>query len=189
MVATLRCRQTPAATTIRIISMSVRCCVANVPTRFARLVASQVRCAFSGAATHCTGYRPFTATRCASWAYLSMSSVRVWLATRRSTPRSTALGRNKVPSGEVSMTHHANAKLQQWLDQEVPEEVLEPDLPIIDPHHHLWDLRTFTIQPHASFEQKVYLCEEIVEDISAAGHKVTQTVFAQCAAFYRAQGP
>ena len=21
------------------------------------------------------------------------------------------------------------------------EEVLEPDLPIIDPHHHLWDLR------------------------------------------------
>jgi predicted TIM-barrel fold metal-dependent hydrolase len=87
------------------------------------------------------------------------------------------------------MTHHANAKLQQWLDQEVPEEVLEPDLPIIDPHHHLWDLRTFTIQPHASFEQKVYLCEEIVEDISAAGHKVTQTVFAQCAAFYRAQGP
>ena len=22
-----------------------------------------------------------------------------------------------------------------------PEPILEPDLPIIDPHHHLWDLR------------------------------------------------
>ncbi len=27
---------------------------------------------------------------------------------------------------------------QEWLDQ-WHEEILEPDLPIIDPHHHLWD--------------------------------------------------
>ena len=26
---------------------------------------------------------------------------------------------------------------QMWLDQ-VIEEIVEPDLPIIDPHHHLW---------------------------------------------------
>ena len=25
------------------------------------------------------------------------------------------------------------------------ESILEPELPIIDPHHHLWDIRTFTI--------------------------------------------
>ena len=27
---------------------------------------------------------------------------------------------------------------EQWLGQ-VTEEIIEPDLPIIDPHHHLWD--------------------------------------------------
>jgi L-fuconolactonase len=35
----------------------------------------------------------------------------------------------------------------------------------------------------------VYLCEEIVDDIHTSGHKVVQTVFAQCEAFYRADGP
>ena len=27
---------------------------------------------------------------------------------------------------------------EAWLDQ-VREEILEPALPIVDPHHHLWD--------------------------------------------------
>ncbi len=27
---------------------------------------------------------------------------------------------------------------QAWLDRH-REEVLEPELPIVDPHHHLWD--------------------------------------------------
>jgi hypothetical protein len=27
---------------------------------------------------------------------------------------------------------------QDWLDRR-KEEILEPDLPIVDPHHHLWD--------------------------------------------------
>jgi len=87
------------------------------------------------------------------------------------------------------MSYAANDTLEQWLAQETPEEVLEPDLPIIDPHHHLWDIRSFSIEPHASFAQKVYLCEEIVNDIRESGHNVMQTVFAQCGAFYRAEGP
>ena len=29
---------------------------------------------------------------------------------------------------------------QVWLDQ-VIEEIIEPDLPIIDPHHHLWSFK------------------------------------------------
>lgn len=87
------------------------------------------------------------------------------------------------------MTHAANAKIENWQALESPEEVLEPDLPIVDPHHHLWDIRSATTQPHVSFEQKVYLCEEIVNDIREAGHNVVQTVFAQCGAFYRASGP
>ena len=35
------------------------------------------------------------------------------------------------------MTPSAN---KAWLDQ-VIEETLEPDLPICDPHHHLWEFR------------------------------------------------
>jgi L-fuconolactonase len=87
------------------------------------------------------------------------------------------------------MTYPENDDLLNWLSQETPEEVLEPDLPIIDPHHHLWDLRTTTVEPNTSFQQKVYFCEDIMNDIDACGHNIVQTVFAQCGAFYRADGP
>ena len=36
------------------------------------------------------------------------------------------------------MTYAENEPLTSWLAQESPEEVLEPELPIIDPHHHIW---------------------------------------------------
>ena len=39
----------------------------------------------------------------------------------------------------------------------VPEEALEPDLPICDPHHHLWDKRTDRLAPR-------YLLDELLED-------------------------
>jgi len=87
------------------------------------------------------------------------------------------------------MTYTENEPLVQWLSQETPEAVIEPDLPIIDPHHHLWDIRKVNTEPHASFQQKVYLCEEIMNDIDTAGHNIVQTVFAQCGAFYRSDGP
>ena len=35
---------------------------------------------------------------------------------------------------------------QDWLDQ-VQEEALEPELPIIDPHHHLWDQKVGRVNP------------------------------------------
>ena len=88
------------------------------------------------------------------------------------------------------MPYIENTNIEAWLAQESPEPVLEPDLPIVDPHHHLWDIRSFTdTEPYRSFEQKVYLCEEIARDINESGHNVTKTVFAQCGAFYRATGP
>lgn len=87
------------------------------------------------------------------------------------------------------MPYVANEKLEEWLAAETPEETLEPDLPITDPHHHLWDIRSSTIEPAASFVQKVYLCEEIANEIQTSGHNVVKTVFAQCGAFYRASGP
>ena len=86
------------------------------------------------------------------------------------------------------MAHAANAELIQWLAEERPEQVLEPNLPIVDPHHHLWDLRTYDDEILKEFQHKVYMCEEIAEDIKLSGHNVTQTVFAQCGAFYRAAG-
>ncbi|MDE0054123.1 MAG: amidohydrolase family protein [Gammaproteobacteria bacterium] len=87
------------------------------------------------------------------------------------------------------MPYPENAPLEQWLAQAPPEDVLEPELPIIDPHHHLWDCRDADRDPHVRWEQKVYLCEEIFRDIRDSGHNVVQTVFAQCGAFYRADGP
>ena len=79
--------------------------------------------------------------------------------------------------------------LEEWLAQEDPEKVLDPELPIVDPHHHLWDLRKITLQPHRDFLQKVYLTEEFANEIQRSGHKITHTVFAQCAAFCRKEGP
>ena len=84
------------------------------------------------------------------------------------------------------MSIKANADIEHWIAQETPEDVLEPDLPIIDPHHHLWDLRS---RNGLGFRQEVYLCEEISRDIADSGHNIVQTVFAQCGAFYRADGP
>ncbi len=57
------------------------------------------------------------------------------------------------------------------------EDTLEPDLPICDPHHHLWD-----------FPNSRYLLPELLADVMS-GHKVESTVFVECTAFYRAHGP
>lgn len=62
-----------------------------------------------------------------------------------------------------------------WLNL-TSEVAIEPELPIIDPHHHLWDYPTSR-----------YVLEEIVADTST--HNVRQTVFIECSAMYRADGP
>ncbi len=64
----------------------------------------------------------------------------------------------------------------EWLAK-VKEEALEPDLPIIDPHHHLWD------HPTSRYE-----LDEIMADI-AEGHNIRQTVFVECKSMYRDSGP
>ena len=67
-----------------------------------------------------------------------------------------------------------------WLAR-TTEPVLEPDLPICDPHHHLWDLRTEMLAPR-------YLLDEFLDDL-ASGHNVVSTVFIECGAMFRASGP
>ena len=64
----------------------------------------------------------------------------------------------------------------RWLDQNV-EDVLEPDLAIIDSHHHLW------IE-----DGMPYLGNEIMQDL-ATGHRIEATVFVQAHYGYRQDGP
>jgi L-fuconolactonase len=75
------------------------------------------------------------------------------------------------------------------------EAILEPDLPIVDPHHHLWDRRGYptpdgTEHPFmtAIAEARRYLLDELMAD-TGSGHNVKATVFVECGAFYKADGP
>jgi len=64
-----------------------------------------------------------------------------------------------------------------WLAAAPPEPILEPALPIVDAHHHLWE------RPGHR-----YLLHELLADL-ASGHNVVATVFLECHAMYRARGP
>ncbi|MEQ8955914.1 MAG: amidohydrolase family protein [Gammaproteobacteria bacterium] len=64
-----------------------------------------------------------------------------------------------------------------WLEQ-IREEIIEPDRPIIDPHHHLW-MKRFN---------RNYLLEELWRD-TGSGHNIEKTVFMECRAFYLKEGP
>ena len=66
---------------------------------------------------------------------------------------------------------------EAWLATAAPEPIIEPELPIVDPHHHLW-LRG----GHR------YLLDELLADIDT-GHNVVATVFLECHSMYRADGP
>ena len=76
------------------------------------------------------------------------------------------------------------------------EEILEPDLAIIDPHHHLWDLRPLMgafAEPHHPFIAAIartpyYTFDQLLAD-AQAGHRVVGTIFMECGAFYRAGAP
>lgn len=53
------------------------------------------------------------------------------------------------------------------------EAILEPDLPIVDPHHHLW--------VRAGHR---YLLDEFLAD-AKSGHNIRASVFVECGSFYR----
>lgn len=67
-----------------------------------------------------------------------------------------------------------------WLEL-TREDVLEPELPICDCHHHLWD-----------YPDNRYLVDEFLQDMHGGfggGHKVVSSVFVECLQFYRTEGP
>jgi predicted TIM-barrel fold metal-dependent hydrolase len=57
------------------------------------------------------------------------------------------------------------------------EEPLDPDLPIVDPHHHLWEHPANT-----------YMMGELRSD-TESGHRVEKTVFVECGSGYRTDEP
>jgi predicted TIM-barrel fold metal-dependent hydrolase len=65
---------------------------------------------------------------------------------------------------------------EDWLAQ-YSEEVIDPQRPIVDPHHHLWDRGG-----------QRYMIEEMAADI-ASGHNIVATVYVDCRSMYRATGP
>src|SRR3954463_14787783 len=77
------------------------------------------------------------------------------------------------------------------------EAILEPDIPIVDPHHHLWDrppalLHQMPPGDHGFMDllRKIprYLLDEYLVDLRS-GHNVRATVFVECRSMYRADGP
>jgi len=74
----------------------------------------------------------------------------------------------------------ARSENHDWL-QKHNETAREPDLPICDPHHHLWDQR-------AGATQQRYLLDEMLDDLDG-GHNIVSTVFIECGAMFREDGP
>lgn len=70
------------------------------------------------------------------------------------------------------------ADLKAWLAKRPSEAPLEPGLPIIDAHHHFWDTP----------QRGRYFLPELLADIGG-GHNIVATVFLECQAMYRREGP
>lgn len=66
---------------------------------------------------------------------------------------------------------------RSWLAQ-VQEPVIDPDQAIIDPHHHLW----------RDMQGDVYTIDDYAVD-TTAGHRVIGSVYMECGASYREEGP
>jgi len=71
---------------------------------------------------------------------------------------------------------------QEWLDQ-VIEDVIEPDVEIVDPHHHLWP----------AGQGLPYQRDDLHRDVNGPGerdsHKVIKTVFMECGSAYDRDAP
>jgi len=87
-------------------------------------------------------------------------------------PPRTSAG-HAPPDPKAEADRHARAA--QWRAQH-REPIMEPDLPIIDPHHHLWERPGYR-----------YLLDDLLADLRS-GHDIRATVFVECGAYYRKGG-
>src|SRR5690348_5196524 len=70
----------------------------------------------------------------------------------------------------------ANPIRRDWLERR-KEPILEPELPIIDPHHHLWQRAEWR-----------YMLEDLLAD-TGSGHNIVATVYMEARSMYRDKGP
>jgi predicted TIM-barrel fold metal-dependent hydrolase len=78
--------------------------------------------------------------------------------------------------GQLPTSASGGAVRQEWLDRR-KEPILEPALPIVDPHHHLW------IRPGSR-----YMVDDLLADTNS-GHNIVATVYVQARSMYRDSGP
>jgi len=81
-------------------------------------------------------------------------------------------------------TYAENETALGWLRKEEPEDVIEPELPIVDAHHHLWDNR----RGSCKYRTIVYGLPELLEDLYD-GHNIVATVYCQSSCWGRSAGP
>jgi L-fuconolactonase len=80
-----------------------------------------------------------------------------------------------VSAAAQAQTHESIKIDEAWLSK-WQEDVIDPDLPVVDVHHHLW------------VHSGRYLLDELLAD-TGSGHNVRSSVFVQCRSMYRADGP
>ena len=76
------------------------------------------------------------------------------------------------------------------------EPILEPDLLIVDPHHHLWDWtgrippEPPALHPFATIYRDTprFLFDDLLANLNA-GHRIAATVFIECRSMHRSYGP
>src|SRR5215475_10759138 len=99
-----------------------------------------------------------------------MMGMSIFVPGHDNTPDTPSHGGARMPLGG-----HA------WLAL-TPEPTLEPEIPICDAHHHLWEFR-----PEPLHYQR-YLLQDLANDLNS-GHNVRSTVFIEVRARYRSDGP
>jgi L-fuconolactonase len=108
-------------------------------------------------------------------------STNPWSSSARGSSRLRRVTASRVADATVRRMDTPAAALspgsQEWLDL-VVEDVVDPDAPVIDPHHHLWP----------AGRGWPYGLDELLEDL-ASGHRVVDTVFVECGAAYREDEP
>ena len=86
---------------------------------------------------------------------------------------------NKPAAGPSVFARGTQAPDEAWLARALPEEAIDPALPVVDPHIHFW---------HHKSGYK-YFVEEFGRDVADCGHNVEATVYVECGSMYRTSGP
>jgi L-fuconolactonase len=74
---------------------------------------------------------------------------------------------------------HIQRFREDWLGLAEDEAVLEPDIPIVDTHIHLWS-------PSEGYS---YFVEDYAREVRECGHKIDASIYVECSSMFRCSGP